>query len=58
MFFGRQRLTAELIAKLAGRLAGPAMVVVSGASGAGKSSLLHAGLLPALAAGAQLEGAE
>ena len=55
VFFGRQQLTAELIAKLAGRLAGPSMVVVSGASGAGKSSLLHAGLLPAVNAGSQLE---
>ncbi len=58
VFCGRQRLTAELMVKLAGRLAGPAMVVVSGASGAGKSSLLHAGLLPALAAGLQLEGSD
>jgi hypothetical protein len=58
VFFGRQRLTAELIVKLAGRLAGTSLVVVSGASGAGKSSLLHAGLLPALAAGIQLEGSD
>jgi WD40 repeat protein len=58
VFCGRQRLTADLMVKLAGRLAGPAMVVVSGASGAGKSSLLHAGLLPALAAGIQLEGSD
>lgn len=58
VFCGRQRLTAELIVKLAGRLAGPSMVVLSGASGAGKSSLLHAGLLPALAAGIQLEGSD
>jgi len=58
VFCGRQRLTAELVVKLAGRLAGPSMVVLSGASGAGKSSLLHAGLLPALAAGIQLEGSE
>ena len=58
VFCGRQRLTAELIVKLAGRLAGPSMVVVSGASGAGKSSLLHAGLLPALAAGIHLEGSD
>jgi hypothetical protein len=56
VFRGRQRLTTELMAKLAGRLAGPAMIVVSGASGAGKSSLLHAGLLPALADGTQLPG--
>ena len=58
VFYGRQRLTAELIVKLASRLAGPSMVVVSGASGAGKSSLLHAGLLPALAAGNQLKGSD
>jgi WD40 repeat protein len=58
VFYGRQRLTAELIAKLAGRLAGPSMVVVSGASGAGKSSLLHAALLPALAEGTYLEGSD
>ena len=58
VFCGRQRLTAELMVKLAGRLAGPAMLIVSGASGAGKSSLLHAGLLPALAAGRQLPGSE
>jgi WD40 repeat protein len=58
VFFGRQQLTAELIAKLAGRLARPSIVVVSGASGAGKSSLLHAGLLPALTAGIQLQGSD
>lgn len=56
VFRGRQRLTTELTAKLAGRLGGPAMIVVSGASGAGKSSLLHAGLLPALMDGTQLPG--
>jgi WD40 repeat protein len=58
VFYGRQRMTADLIVKLTERLTGPAMVVVSGASGAGKSSLLHAGLLPALAAGRQLEGSD
>jgi WD40 repeat protein len=58
VFYGRQRLIADLTVKLAGRLAGPAMVVVSGASGAGKSSLLHAGLLPALATGIQLGGSD
>ena len=58
VFCGRQRLTAELMVKLAGRLSGPAMVVVSGASGAGKSSLLHAGLLPTLAGGIQLDGSD
>ncbi|MCS0603578.1 XRE family transcriptional regulator [Streptomyces sp. LP11] len=41
-FFGRERLVAEL----AGRLAGARLVTVVGASGAGKSSLLRAGLVP------------
>ena len=51
VFYGRERVTAELVGKLAERLAGPSVVVVTGASGAGKSSLLRAGLLPALARG-------
>jgi WD40 repeat protein len=51
-FHGRAALTALLTRRLAERhhgTAGP--VVVVGASGAGKSSLLRAGLLPALARG-------
>jgi len=44
-FFGRERLVAELV----GRLAGTTFVALVGASGSGKSSLLRAGLLPALA---------
>ena len=50
-FFGRDRLTAELTARLAGRLAGGGPLVVVAPSGAGKSSLLRAGLMPALARG-------
>ncbi|HEU5160615.1 MAG TPA: AAA family ATPase [Streptosporangiaceae bacterium] len=48
-FFGRDRLTADLIRRLdeAVQRGGPLIVV--GPSGAGKSSLLRAGLLPALA---------
>jgi DNA-binding SARP family transcriptional activator/WD40 repeat protein len=46
-FFGRERLVAELIA----RLASARVLTVVGASGCGKSSLVRAGLLPALAAG-------
>src|SRR5262249_17869704 len=47
-FFGRERLVADVIARLAsGTFAG-----LVGPSGSGKSSLLQAGLLPALAAGA------
>ncbi|UBU18317.1 nSTAND1 domain-containing NTPase [Nonomuraea gerenzanensis] len=51
-FFGRDRLTADLIDRLDRRLrsGGPQLVVAS--SGAGKSSLLRAGLLPKLADGA------
>src|SRR5262245_13689584 len=45
-FFGRSRLTEVLVHRVA---AGePGMVVVVGSSGSGKSSLLRAGLLPAL----------
>lgn len=51
IFYGREQLTAELTGRLAERLTGVGMVIVTGASGAGKSSLLRAGLLPALARG-------
>jgi len=47
-FFGRERLIDELVA----RLVGATVLCVIGPSGSGKSSLLRAGLLPALAAGA------
>jgi WD40 repeat protein/DNA-binding SARP family transcriptional activator len=46
-FFGRERLVAEMVARLAGA---PFMGIV-GPSGSGKSSALRAGLLPALAGG-------
>jgi DNA-binding SARP family transcriptional activator/WD40 repeat protein len=52
-FFGRERLVAELIA----RLAGSSLVAVVGPSGSGKSSVVRAGLLPALADGV-LPGSE
>jgi WD40 repeat protein len=56
VFYGRERLVAELAVKVAAQAAGGGMVVVTGASGAGKSSLLKAGLLPALARGRQVSG--
>ncbi|OAR22099.1 hypothetical protein A8W25_27945 [Streptomyces sp. ERV7] len=50
-FFGRDGATAELVGRLAERVGhGPLAVVAP--SGAGKSSLLQAGLLPALRRGA------
>src|SRR5262249_21754884 len=52
------RLAAELAVKLAARLARGGLVVVTGASGAGKSSLLQAGLLPILARGQQVQGSD
>jgi hypothetical protein len=57
VFYGRERLTAELAGRLS-RPGGAEMVIVTGASGAGKSSLLRAGLLPALARGLQLPGSQ
>ena len=47
VFFGRERLVAEMVAQLAGA---PLLGIV-GPSGSGKSSVLKAGLLPALAQG-------
>ncbi|MBL1101787.1 WD40 repeat domain-containing protein [Streptomyces coffeae] len=55
VFYGREKLTAQLVHTLAGRLDRPGVLMVSGASGAGKSSLVRAGLLPALADGALSE---
>ena len=56
VFYGRERLSAELAVKLAARAASGGLLVVTGASGAGKSSLLQAGLLPLLARGQQVQG--
>ena len=58
VFYGRERLTAELTVMLAARADRGGIVVVTGASGAGKSSLLHAGLLPKLAEGQQVAGSQ
>ncbi|NEA57206.1 helix-turn-helix domain-containing protein [Streptomyces sp. SID13666] len=50
-FFGRDRATAQLLEQLAGRIGGGPLAVIA-PSGAGKSSLLRAGLVPALERGA------
>lgn len=44
LFFGRERLVEELLA----RLEGASLLLLTGPSGSGKSSLLRAGLLPSL----------
>ena len=49
-FFGREKLTAALLARLAEQLTRPGLLIVLGPSGSGKSSLLRAGLMPAVAA--------
>ena len=51
VFFGRARPTAELaeLVRATTESGDGGMVLLVGASGAGKSSLLHAGLIPALA---------
>ncbi|GAA4878459.1 ATP-binding protein [Kitasatospora terrestris] len=51
-FFGRDRLTADLLLRLDERLVTGGPLVVTAPSGAGKSSLLRAGLLPAVRRGA------
>jgi WD40 repeat protein/transcriptional regulator with XRE-family HTH domain len=58
VFYGRERLADELAAKLAAQVSRGGMVVVTGASGSGKSSLLRAGLLPILAQGRQVPGSD
>ncbi|WP_369258907.1 AAA family ATPase [Streptomyces sp. R35] len=51
-FFGRDAVTADLLVRLDERLHEGGVLAVVAPSGAGKSSLLRAGLLPALARGA------
>lgn len=47
-FFGRQQSSDKLLTALAARLSDAGLLAVLGPSGSGKSSLLRAGLLPAL----------
>jgi WD40 repeat protein len=47
-FFGREDLTRVVVDRLAERRAAESPLVVTGPSGSGKSSLLRAGLIPAL----------
>ncbi len=55
-FFGRERSTGALLAQLRAAQDTGGLVMLVGASGAGKSSLLNAGLVPVLRGGALDEG--
>ncbi|WP_407676941.1 caspase, EACC1-associated type [Phytohabitans aurantiacus] len=52
-FFGRKTLVSRLLDALSQGLRDPGLIAVVGSSGSGKSSLLRAGLLPALRQGHQ-----
>ena len=58
LFYGRDELADQLVRRLAERPGGTGMLLVAGESGSGKSSLLRAGLLPRLAAGALGPGSQ
>jgi WD40 repeat protein len=50
-FFGRERSTAALVSRLGNAADTSGIVMLVGASGAGKSSLMRAGMIPAIARG-------
>jgi WD40 repeat protein/transcriptional regulator with XRE-family HTH domain len=50
LFFGREAATAQVLERMSRQLEGAGLLVVSGVSGAGKSSLLRAGVLPRIRA--------
>ncbi|GAA3436054.1 AAA family ATPase [Kutzneria kofuensis] len=56
-FYGRERSTASLVSRLASAVRTGGIVMLVGASGAGKSSLMRAGLGPAVQEGALGPGA-
>ncbi|WP_433268020.1 AAA family ATPase [Actinosynnema sp. CS-041913] len=51
-FFGRERSTAALVSRMGAAVDSGGIVMLVGASGAGKSSLVRAGVIPAIRGGA------
>ena len=58
VFFGREAAATEILQRLSAAVDGPGLLVVSGASGAGKSSLLHAGVVPRRAGAGMADSAD
>ncbi len=58
VFYGRSELAAQLARRLLEQLTGTGILLLAGESGAGKSSLLRAGLMPLLDAGVLGPGSE
>ena len=58
LFYGRGELVDQLVRWVGERLGRPGILLVAGESGAGKSSLLRAGLISQLAAGALGPGSQ
>jgi WD40 repeat protein/transcriptional regulator with XRE-family HTH domain len=50
LFFGREAATGQVLERMSRHLAGTGLLMVTGVSGAGKSSLLRAGVLPRIRA--------
>src|SRR5215469_9652321 len=50
LFFGREAATSQVLERMSRLVTGGGLLVVSGVSGAGKSSLLRAGVLPRIRA--------
>jgi conflict system STAND superfamily ATPase len=58
IYYGREELVTDLVRRITGRLGRAGILLVAGESGAGKSSLLRAGLMPRLAAGSLGQGSD